>query len=60
MIMEKDIKKCPDCNKSLKDKGGIKTDWYGYLHYYRCTACKETFVSQNNGELEIAAPKEGG
>jgi hypothetical protein len=53
---------CPDCNiecscggKKLKSKGSLKTDWYGKLSYYKCSCCKTTYVSQNNGELETAA-----
>jgi transposase-like protein len=30
-------------------------DMNGNLKYYRCRNCKETFVSQNGGELEISA-----
>lgn len=62
--MKKTLPKCPDCEidcvclgKKLKDKGEYNTDWYGKLHYYRCSCCKSTFVSQDNGELEIAAIK---
>ena len=47
--------KCPDCGKRVSDRGEMKTDWYGWLHYYRCHNCETTFVSQNGGELEIAA-----
>ena len=46
---------CPDCEKKVKLIGNLDTDWYGNLKYYRCRNCKETFVSQNNGELELAA-----
>jgi transposase-like protein len=46
---------CPDCEKKVKLIQDLNTDWYGNLKYYRCRNCKETFVSQNGGELEIAA-----
>ena len=46
---------CPDCEKKVKLISDLNTDWYGNLKYYRCRNCKETFVSQNGGELEIAA-----
>lgn len=46
---------CPDCEKKVKLISDMNTDWYGNLKYYRCKNCKETFVSQNGGELEIAA-----
>lgn len=46
---------CPDCEKKVKLISDLNTDWYGNLKYYRCRNCKETFVSQNDGELEIAA-----
>jgi transposase-like protein len=46
---------CPDCEKKVKLISDMNTDWYGNLKYYRCRNCKETFVSQNGGELEIAA-----
>ena len=46
---------CPDCEKKVKLISDVNTDWYGNLKYYRCRNCKETFVSQNDGELEIAA-----
>ena len=46
---------CPDCEKNVKLISDMNTDWYGNLKYYRCRNCKETFVSQNGGELEIAA-----
>jgi predicted SprT family Zn-dependent metalloprotease len=46
---------CPDCEKKVKLISDINTDWYGNLKYYRCRNCKETFVSQNDGKLEIAA-----
>lgn len=47
--------KCPDCESRVKLTSAVDTDWYGNLKYYRCKNCKETFVSQNGGELEIAA-----
>lgn len=47
---------CPDCEKKVKLISDLNTDWYGNLKHYRCRNCKETFVSQNDGELEIAAP----
>jgi len=60
---------CPNCEpdehgkggcvcggKKLTDLGGMDTDWYGHLHYYKCKCCKEKLVSQDSGELEIAAP----
>jgi ribosomal protein S27E len=46
---------CPDCEKKVKLTQDLSTDWYGNLKYYRCLNCNETFVSQNGGELEIAA-----
>lgn len=46
---------CPDCEKKVKLVSDLDTDWYGNLKYYRCRNCKETFVSQNGRELEIAA-----
>lgn len=46
---------CPDCEKKVKLISDLNTDWYGNLKHYRCRNCKETFVSQNGGELEIAA-----
>lgn len=46
---------CPDCEKKVKLIADIQTDWYENLKYYRCKNCKETFVSQNNHELKIAA-----
>jgi len=48
--------KCPDCEGKLKLVGDMNTDWYGNLKYYQCKGeCKERFVSQNGGELELAA-----
>ena len=49
-------KTCPDCGKKVKLINSMDTDWYGNLKYYRCSPCKETFVSQRGGELEVAAP----
>ena len=46
---------CPDCSGKIKFIQTLKTGWYGELKYYWCKACNETFVSQNGGELEIAA-----
>lgn len=46
---------CPDCEKKVKLILDLNTDWHGNLKYYHCRNCKETFVSQNDGELEIAA-----
>ena len=46
---------CPDCEKKVKLTLDLNTDWYGKLMYYHCRNCKELFVSQNGGELEIAA-----
>jgi predicted SprT family Zn-dependent metalloprotease len=46
---------CPDCEKRVKLIQDLNTDWYGNLKYYRCRNCKETFISQNGGEIEIAA-----
>lgn len=41
--MKSDTKRyCPDCEIPLD--------------YYKCKFCKEKFVSQDDGELEIAAP----
>ena len=47
---------CPDCEIKMKHISGMNTDWYGRLDYYKCKYCKEEFVSQDNGELAIAAP----
>jgi len=47
---------CPDCETKVKYVGGMDTDWYGRLDYYKCKCCKERFVSQDGGELSIAAP----
>jgi hypothetical protein len=46
---------CPDCETKVKHIGEIDTDWYGSLNYYKCRFCKEKFVSQDGGELAIAA-----
>lgn len=46
---------CPDCGKEVKLISDLNTDWYGNLKHYYCRSCKETFVSQNGGGLEIAA-----
>ena len=46
---------CPDCEKKVQLISDMNTDWYGNLKYYRCSNCKETFVSGDNGELAIAA-----
>jgi len=46
---------CPDCEKKVQLISDMNTDWYGNLKYYRCSNCKETFVSRDNGELAIAA-----
>lgn len=47
---------CPDCETEVKHIGGMNTDWYGRLDYYKCKCCKEKFVSRDGDELEIAAP----
>lgn len=47
---------CPDCETKVKYLHGMDTDWYGRLDYYKCKCCKERFVSQDGGELTIAAP----
>jgi transposase-like protein len=47
---------CPDCETKVKHLGGMDTDWYGRLDYYKCKCCKEKFVSRDGGELDIAAP----
>lgn len=47
---------CPDCEIKVKHLGGMNTDWYGRLDYYKCKCCKEKFVSRDGDELEIAAP----
>lgn len=47
---------CPDCGKKLHERGEMKTDWYGWLAYYRCHNCETTFISRSGEELEIAAP----
>ncbi len=46
---------CPDCLIPVKESSTLNTDWYGELKYFKCANCKEIFVSQNKGELEIAA-----
>jgi hypothetical protein len=46
---------CPDCEKKIKLIQELNTDRYGNLKYYHCRNCKETFVSQNGNELNIAA-----
>ena len=49
-------RECPDCELPVKDKGGMNTDWYGYLRWWYCPCCEETFVERDNdGELSIAA-----
>jgi len=52
---------CPDCfeeghKNPLKHKDRLNTERYGILNYYRCSVCKENFVSRNNGELCTPAP----
>lgn len=46
---------CPDCSIEVRLKSESNTEWYGNLKYYKCSSCNEIFVSQNNGELAIAA-----
>lgn len=46
---------CPECKKKVRLVTDTDTDWYGNLKYYFCRYCRETFVSQNNDKLEIAA-----
>ena len=48
---------CPDCDTKVRLVNELDTDWYGNLKYYQCKVCKERFVSQNGGELSIAAPR---
>lgn len=47
---------CTDCNRVAKFQHKMNTDWYGVLKYYKCSSCKERLVSQDGGELAIAAP----
>ena len=44
---------CPDCEKKVKLISDTNTDWYGNLKYYRCSNCKETFVSRDNGMVSL-------
>ena len=53
--IKKEVKYCPDCETKLRHDWGGDTDWYGRLDYYWCKCCKEKFVSQDGGELAIAA-----
>lgn len=55
LLTKKQLRHCPDCNIELKFSCEFNTEWYGNLKYYLCKSCEETFVSQNNGELGIAA-----
>lgn len=50
------IRYCPDCETKVKHLGGMDTEWYGRLDYYKCKCCKGKFVSRDGGELEITAP----
>ena len=52
-----DFEICPDCENIIRLHNSINTDWYGNLKYYHCKNCKETYVSQNDGELETAAKR---
>lgn len=45
---------CPDCNGKLTFLSRLETDWYGVLTHYSCRRCREIFVSQDGGELEVA------
>ena len=46
---------CPDCEEPVKFEHEMNTDRHGNLKYYTCKNCKERFVSQDGGELDIAA-----
>ncbi len=56
-MRKNNTKFCPDCENKVKLILTLNTDWYGELKYFRCTNCKETFVSQNGDELAIAASR---
>lgn len=55
------LRDCPDCleesnrSSTLEYKGRQETQFSGLLTYYKCTLCKEEYVSQNGGLPEIAA-----
>lgn len=46
---------CPDCTGQLRPGMAMSTDWYGKLRYFCCMDCRQTFVSQNGSEPELAA-----
>lgn len=50
------IEKCPDCNSIINLNNTFNTERHGVLRYYDCKKCKETFVSQDGGDLAISAP----
>jgi rubredoxin len=54
--VNKDVVLCPDCTAPVVFQHEMNTDWYGILKYYKCPTCKEKFVSQNDEQIEIAAP----
>lgn len=55
--------KCPECEhececagRRITMTGSMNTDWYGKLRWFKCRCCGAKLVSQDGGELEIAAP----
>ena len=48
-------RRCPDCCVRLVFQWIHYTDWYGVLRYWRCTNCRERFVTRNHGSAEVAA-----
>ena len=53
--------RCPNCiecvceGEKLKDHGEWHTDWYGKMAWFKCSCCKEIFVSVNGKELESSS-----